>query len=425
MESQPNSSGTDPAKSVSNMLREPPLESMVNSGTESVKTSDGLEAPAERDGGENERQSASQRTRDALWRFTVSWTEPVLSRLRDYFTVFVADLNRSNAALIDLARSANRRAAATWHSVGALKEQIETLARREDVENLARQMAALKQESVDAHQLMEVLLNRNLLLFGDALIARTSSGFLLAPNDDLPLVFNLAEGVLSKDASIRVLDFALKEGMTFVDVGAHVGAHTLHAARRVGASGTVIAFEPTPKVFEFLKRSIHLNGLDKVCRCLDIAVASSEGVATFHMSRHSGNNSLCGLVAAKEEEAIEVRTASLDQLLQGMKRVDVVKIDVQGAELDVLDGMKQVLADHRDILLIVDYAAAQLHPLGIKPSEWFARFFAHGFDLFANDERTNRWLQIPEDRVSQLSSTSVVFVRPETSLWTIVKQDER
>jgi hypothetical protein len=56
MESQPNSSGTDPAKSVSNMLREPPLESRVNLGAESVKTSDGMQAPAERDRGENERQ---------------------------------------------------------------------------------------------------------------------------------------------------------------------------------------------------------------------------------------------------------------------------------------------------------------------------------------------------------------------------------
>jgi FkbM family methyltransferase len=407
------------------MLREPALESTMGSESESVKTSDGVEAPAERDRGENEGRSAAKRTRDALWRFTVSCLEPILSRLRTYFTVFVADLNRSIATLIDLTRSANRRAVATWHSVAAVREQIETLARREEVENLARQLAALKSQSLDVHQLMEVLLNRNMLFFGDTVIARTSSGYLLAPNDDLPLIFNLAEGVLWKNASTRVLDLTLREDMTFVDVGAHVGVHTLYAARRVGSSGTVFAFEPTPKVFEFLKRSIHLNGLDKVCRCINIAVASTEGMATFHMSRRSGDNSLYGLAGAEEEAAIEVRTASLDKLLQETKRVDVVKIGVQGAELDVLDGMQQVLTDHREILLIVDYAVAHLHPLGIQPSEWFARFFVHGFDVFANDEQANRWLQIPKDRVSQLSSTNVVFVRPETNLWTILKQHER
>jgi FkbM family methyltransferase len=421
------------------MLREPALESMPGSGAESVETSDRVQAPAQQDGGEHEGRSAGNRVRNALWRFVVSCTEPILSRLRDYFTVFVADLTRSIATLtgiavdltrsvatlIDLTRSANRRAVATWHSVSAMKEQIETLARREDVENLAGQLAALKSQSIHAHQLMEVILNRNMLVFGDAVIARTSDGYLLAPNDDLPLIFHLAEDVLLEDASIRVLDLTLKENMTFVDVGAHVGVHTLHAARRVGRSGTVVSFEPTLKVFEFLKRSIHLNGLDNVCRCINIAVASNDGMATFHMSRRSGDNSLYELAGADEESAIELRTASLDKLLQGTKRVDVVKIGVQGAELDVLDGMQQVLTDHRDILLIVDYAVAHLHPLGIQPSEWFARFFVHGFDVFANDEQANRWLQIPEDRVSQLSSTNVVFVRPETNLWTILKQHER
>jgi FkbM family methyltransferase len=425
MESRPNSNRTDPVKSVSNLLREPTLGSVVGSEPESKKMSDEFQAPAKRDGGEKEGRSAAKRIRDALWRFTVSCLEPILSRLRAYFTVFVADLNRSIASLIDLTRSANRRAVATWHCVGALKEQIETLARREEVEDLARQLAALGSQSLHAHQLMEVLLNRNMLLFGDAVIARTSNGFLLAPNDDLPLIFNLAEGVPCEKASIRLLDLTLKENMTFIDVGAHVGVHTLHAARRVGSNGTVVAFEPTPKVFEFLKRSIHLNGLEKVCRCINIAVASKEGVATFHMSRHSGHNSLCGLVAGEEETVIEVRTASLDKLLHGMERIDVVKIGAQGAELDVLDGMKQVLADHRDILLIVDYAVARLDRLGIKASEWFAPFFVHGFDVFSNEEQASRWLRVPEDRVSHLPSTNLVFVRPETNLWTLLTQHER
>jgi len=103
----------------------------------------------------------------------------------------------------------------------------------------------------------------------------------------------------------------------------------------------------------------------------------------------------------------------------------VVKIGVQGAELDVLDGMKQVLADHQDILLIVDYAVARLDRLGIKPSQWFAPFFVHGFDVFSNEEQASRWLRVPEDQVSHLPSTNLVFVRPETNLWTLLTQHER
>src|ERR1700760_4555386 len=135
MESRPNSNRTDPVKSVSNLLREPTENpggfgpapgSVVGSEPEFEKKSDELQVPAQRDGGEKDGRSAARRTRDALWRLTVSCLEPILSRLRAYFTVSVADLDRSIASLIDLARSSNRRAVATWHAVGALKERIET-----------------------------------------------------------------------------------------------------------------------------------------------------------------------------------------------------------------------------------------------------------------------------------------------------------
>jgi FkbM family methyltransferase len=395
------------------MLRDPQPEPIAASGVESVEMSDRSKAPAQRDGGKREKPLPGSRRR-ALWRFAVFCAEPILSRLRDYFTVIV----------VDLIRSANRRAVATWHSVGALREQTETLARREDVENLAKKLAALESQSIDAHRIIEVLLNRNILLFGDAVIARTPCGYLLAPNDDLPLIYVLVEGGYQEKATSELLDLTLKEDMTFIDVGAHIGVHTLHAARRVGPNGAVIAFEPTPNVFQLLQRSIHLNGLEKWCRCINIAATSTEGKATLHMSLRSGYNSLYPLAGAEEAAIIEVRTATLDNMLQGIKRIHVVKIAVQGAELEVLEGMKQVLADHREILLIVEYEVPRLHRLGIKPSDWFGRFLVHGFDVFSKGEQADRWLHIPEGSVCQLPSTSVVFVRPETSLWTILKQHE-
>jgi FkbM family methyltransferase len=262
------------------------------------------------------------------------------------------------------------------------------------------------------------------LIFGDAVIARTPSGFLLAPNDDLPSIYALVEGGHQEKLISELLHHTLKEDMTFIDVGAHIGVHALQAARRVGPSGTVIAFEPTPEVFQLLQRSIHLNGLEKWCRCFNMAITSTEGKAALHMSLHSGYNSLYSLAGVEEEAIVEVRTATLDNMLQGIKRIHVVKIAVQGAELEVLEGMRQVLTDHPDILLIVDYGVPHLHRLGIKPSDWFGRFFVHGFDVFSIDEQADGWSQIPEESASRLPSTNVVFVRPETNLWTILKQHE-
>jgi hypothetical protein len=161
-----------------------------------------------------------------------------------------------------------------------------------------------------------------------------------------------------------------------------------------------------------------------VCRCFNIALSSSEGVAKLHVSNIYGHSSLYRLPDEQEQSELEVRTASLDTMLRDAKRVDVVKIDVEGAELDVLEGMKHILADHPDIMLIVEYGVPHLRRVGISPSEWFSRFFAHGFAVFALDEQAGTWHQVREEDTSQLHSTNVVFVRPESSRWTILKTHE-
>jgi FkbM family methyltransferase len=211
--------------------------------------------------------------------------------------------------------------------------------------------------------------------------------------------------------------------MTFIDVGANIGTHTLYGAWRVGPTGNVIAFEPTPAIFELLQRSIRLAGLGDICRCTNVAISSSEGLATLHVSSNSGHNSLYPL-GEEEKTTLPVRTATLDQVLLGTKRIDVVKIDVAGAELEVLAGMKDTLAHHRDIVLLVEYSVLHLGRIGVDSSEWFARFFANGFALFVIDEATGTWRQVFERETNQLSSGNVVFVRPGTSQYALIKKHE-
>ncbi len=197
----------------------------------------------------------------------------------------------------------------------------------------------------------------------------------MAPTDDLGLATFLAEGVTWEPETSNLLDLTLREGMTFVDVGANIGLHTLRGARAVGPSGVVFAFEPTPKVFQLLQRSVYLNGLGDICRCTNLALSTSEGVATLHLSDVCGHNSLYQLAEKEEKSQLTVKTASFDAVLQEAPRIDVVKLDVEGAELDVLDGMKHLLAKHWNILLIVEYGVPHLERLGIGPAEWFGRFF--------------------------------------------------
>ena len=135
--------------------------------------------------------------------------------------------------------------------------------------------------------------------------------------------------------------------------------------------------------------------MEDICNCANIA-ASFRGRGR-DVAGVGDTRPLNEPVNEEAKAKFQVRTARLDDVLQGARRVDVVKIDAGGAELAVLEGMRQVLANHREIVLIVEYRVPQLQRIGISPVEWFGRFFAHGFALFAFDEQTAAWRQLAQD----------------------------
>ena len=141
-------------------------------------------------------------------------------------------------------------------------------------------------------------------------------------------------------------------------------------------------------------------------------------------SKYCGRDSVNQSVNEEAKAEFQVRTARLDHLLQGVRRVDVVKIDAGGAELDVLEGMNHVLAQNREIVLIVEYGVKELQRLGISPAEWFGLFFTRGLALFAFDEQTGAWRQIAEEHAGKLPSTNLAFLRSGTNQWNILTQHE-
>ena len=289
---------------------------------------------------------------------------------------------------------------------------------------MARRLPGLESQFGNAKRLIELLVNRHVLVLRNELLARTPHGYLFAPIDDPCLATFLSAGAPWEQEVSALLNLILKAGMTFIDIGANVGFHTLHGARAVGLGGAVIAFEPAPKAFQLLQKSVHLNGLGAICRCMNLALSSSDGLAALHVSAISGHNSLYPLGGEKKETELQIKTARLDSVLVEAQRIDVVKIDVAGAELDALEGMKHILADHRDIVLIVEYGVSHLKRLGISPADWFRRFFTLGFVLFAFDEQADAWREIAEQKTRDLSSGNVVFVRPGTSPWSILVRSQ-
>lgn len=140
---------------------------------------------------------------------------------------------------------------------------------------------------------------------------------------------------------------AVNEGDVVFDVGAHVGYFTAIASLRVGPDGRVVAFEPRPVNLGLLRRHVEVNDLDNVT-VVDAGVGSGSGIAHFEEGTGSGTGKIA------EEGALTVRVVRLDDVVgeDDLPEPDFIKIDVEGGEMDVLQGARGLLERARPRLLV-------------------------------------------------------------------------
>ena len=178
----------------------------------------------------------------------------------------------------------------------------------------------------------------------------------------------------------------LRPGMSMIDVGANLGYHTTRAAQLVGSSGRVLAIEPDPYNFALLMRNVRANGLDNVL-AVNVALGEQPGRATLF--RSPGNLGDHRLFASGNErrEAVEVPVVRLDDLCRehAIERVDLVKMDVQGYEPLVLEGMSRTLADNPDVLVVTEFWPHGMEAAGSSVQTFFEAFSALGFAAYLLD----------------------------------------
>jgi FkbM family methyltransferase len=148
--------------------------------------------------------------------------------------------------------------------------------------------------------------------------------------------------------------FTPKEGDTVIDIGAHIGRYTITSSKQVGNTGKVVAIEADPDNFQLLKRNIVLNNLTNVLP-LNYAVFSTRTrMKLYEQSASAKYNSLMLARAAKTKNYVEVNADTLDSILKlnEVNQVNWIKIDVEGAEFEVLKGSTKTLSTENVSLLI-------------------------------------------------------------------------
>jgi FkbM family methyltransferase len=194
------------------------------------------------------------------------------------------------------------------------------------------------------------------------------------------------------------LDNNLKSGDVFVDVGAHVGYYSLLAAKLVGESGKVVAVEPNPPTIVRLEKDIALNPFKNIL-VQKVACTDKETTLKFYQAslENSGNSSM-SQGNAKDGKEITVRGVPLDKIVEdlGIKRVDMVKIDVEGGEMSVLGGMTNIIATYHPKFAI-DLKDDLLKNMGSSLAAAKALFIKNGYTLQAFDGIDNYyWVHPPQ-----------------------------
>jgi len=248
---------------------------------------------------------------------------------------------------------------------------------------------------------------------------RTVDGYVLVPKAARELYILLADAPAEglEPGTHRCLKALVDPGMTIVDVGANVGMLSLAFARSVGALGKVYAFEAEPDFQDLLAKSFALNGVPWV-ELRRQAAGRKAGIATFHVSPIAGHSSLYDLPddEAPTAKQITVDVVPLDEALADVPTVDLVKIDVEGAELDVLAGMEKLIARNPGLAIVAEFGPSHLARVGQTPQQWFDAFEAHGFRGYAIDEATGTCRWVSARQVENVVSVNIAFARPGSEI---------
>jgi FkbM family methyltransferase len=182
------------------------------------------------------------------------------------------------------------------------------------------------------------------------------------------------------------LQDTLRPGQVFVDVGANIGYFSLLAGSLVGPGGRVVAVEAHPRLAELLRRNVIINGLHGFVTTWHRAAWSESTELKLHMRENFASNSSVASVGpdalarlGDSEEIIGVRAVALDDLLADVPHVDVMKVDVEGAEVHVFTGLARTLAANPEITIMFEWSPAQMVDVGDEPAALIDLLTGHGF----------------------------------------------
>jgi len=149
---------------------------------------------------------------------------------------------------------------------------------------------------------------------------------------------------------IKLLETTLKKGDIFLDIGGGIGYFSIIASKLVGETGKVYAFEPDPFYTKFFKKNIQVNACKNVT-LIEKAVSDKNSNSILYRYQRTGQNRIAE-VGEKTNNFCQIETIRIDDNYSG--RVDLIKMDIEGAEILALEGMKNLLEKNPNVKMVIE-----------------------------------------------------------------------
>jgi FkbM family methyltransferase len=240
--------------------------------------------------------------------------------------------------------------------------------------------------------------------FRPAMASNSDGNFLVLPNDCLGR--HLLKGLRWEEHITKLIQAVVKPGQFVLDIGANIGYTSAILARQVGPQGHVIAVEPLRLVYHQLCANLFLNGLSNVLP-LHLAMGHQSNIVISMQKvdyHQDGINIMDSAIGTGGEEVVMQTVDALN-----LSRLDFVKLDVQGAELFVLQGAKQTIEKYRP-LMTVEIEARQLERFGLTAVPVIELLWQMGYlVLLINNDFPVDCICLPKERRAELEFFQKLF----------------
>jgi len=186
----------------------------------------------------------------------------------------------------------------------------------------------------------------------------------------------------------RTLKLRLRKGDTFVDIGANIGYYSILASKICGPSGMVLSFEPDPNHFNSLVRNCRYNNCQNI-------VFEQKGLGretkSGRLYLNPVNTSDHSTYPIDDRKSIDIKITSVDEYLESkmITKVDFIKLDVQGSEPSVFQGMLKTIDSNPDVTIITEFSPKWLKRSKNCPNDYLKILEELGFEPYLVKERSN------------------------------------